>query len=82
VLLPDVNILVYAHREEAAGHDQHLRWLDALVNGDQAYAMTSVVVSGFLRVVTHPRVFDPPTPMAAALDFASSVREAPQCVPI
>jgi hypothetical protein len=39
-----------------------------------------VVLSGFLRVVTHPRVFSPPTPIARALEFAGAVREQPNAV--
>lgn len=82
MLLPDVNVLVYAHREDARDHAAHKRWLSALVNGDDAYAMTSVVLSGFLRVVTHPRVFSAPTPLRDALTFVRQLREPPQCVPV
>ena len=42
--------------------------------------MSDSVLSGFLRIVTHPRVFDPPSPLAAALEFAHQVRSQPHCV--
>jgi toxin-antitoxin system PIN domain toxin len=80
VRLIDVNVLVYAHRQDSPGHHAYRRWLEAVLASDQAYGMTDIVVSGFLRVVTHPRVFKTPSPMARALAFANQVRERPNCV--
>lgn len=82
MLLPDVNVLVYAHREDVAGHADHRKWLERLINGDEAYGLASVVLSGFLRVVTHPKVFVKPTPLADALAFATQLREPAHCVPV
>jgi hypothetical protein len=82
VLLPDVNVLVYAHREDASGHERYRAWLEEVVNGDEAYGMADLVLSGFLRIVTHPRIFNPPSATGAALAFASQVRGQPNCVPI
>ncbi len=42
--------------------------------------VSELVLSGFVRVVTHPRVFDPPDPVEAALDFAAAVRGQPAAV--
>ncbi len=42
--------------------------------------MSELVLSGFVRIVTHPRVFDPPTPLNAALAFAEALRTQPNCV--
>ena len=81
-MLPGVKVLVYAHREDAPNHIACRRWLEEIINGDQAYGLADIVLSGFFRVVTHPRVFDPPSEMALALSFASQVREQPNCVPI
>ena len=66
MLLLDVNVLVYAHREDAPDHKAFLDWLEALINSDQAYGMSDLVLSGFLRIVTHPRIFDPPSSIGAA----------------
>ena len=60
MLLPDVNVLVYAHREDAPDHTQYRAWLEDLLNSDQAYGMAELVLSGFLRIVTHSRIFNPP----------------------
>ena len=58
MILLDVNVLVYAHRRDIPDHPAYLRWLEALINSDQAYGMVDLVLSGFIRVVTHPRIFN------------------------
>jgi toxin-antitoxin system PIN domain toxin len=82
MLLPDVNVLVYAHRRDAADHRNYLEWLEQVVNGDEAYGLADLVLSGFLRVVTHPRVFNPPSSLDAALAFVAVLRSRPNCVPV
>lgn len=80
MILPDVNVLVYAHREDVPNHTAFHEWLEAVINSDQAYGIADMVLSGFLRVVTHPRVFDPPSSMEQALVFVKEVRNQPNCV--
>jgi toxin-antitoxin system PIN domain toxin len=82
MILPDVNVLVYAHRADAPNHLAYRAWLENLIGGDEAYGMADLVLSGFLRVVTHPRVFDPPSTLEQALAFVSDVRNQPNCVSI
>jgi toxin-antitoxin system PIN domain toxin len=82
MLLPDVNVLVYAHRGDAPDHARYAGWLDGVARGDAAFGLADLVLSGFLRVVTHPRVFDPPTPLADAMAFVEGLRARPNCVPI
>lgn len=82
MLLPDVNVLVYAHREDLPRHVEYRDWLADLVASPSSYGMADLVLSGFLRVVTHPRVFSTPTPLAVALRFAVGLRDRPNCVPI
>ncbi len=82
MFLVDVNILVYAHRTDAPMHAQYRDWLDEMINADAAYGMSDLVLSGFLRVVTHPRVFRDPTPLETALAFITEVRERPNCVAV
>ena len=80
MILPDVNVLVYAHRADAPKHAAYRRWLEDVINSDQAYGMTDIVLAGFLQIVTHPRIFDPPTDMATAVAFADQVRSQPNCI--
>lgn len=78
--LVDVNVLVYAFRADAPGHAAHRAWVESLVASDEAYAVSDHVLAGFLRVVTHPKVFRPPTPLASALAFAHAFREQANAV--
>ncbi|HUF83426.1 MAG TPA: type II toxin-antitoxin system VapC family toxin [Acidimicrobiia bacterium] len=80
--LVDVNVLVYSYRQEAARHDEYRSWLLDLVNGDEAFGLSELVLNGFIRVVTHPRVFDPPSPLEQAFEFADAIRSRPQSVPV
>ncbi len=80
MLLPDVNILVYAYREAAPDHHRFRDWLEELINSDQAYGMSDLVLSGFLRVATHPAVFIPPSPIDHALAFVEDLKGQPNCV--
>jgi toxin-antitoxin system PIN domain toxin len=78
--LLDVNVLVYAHREDAPDHKRFRAWLERLIASNEAYALTALVLSGFLRIVTHPAIFTPPSPMTTALNFVEEVRSQPNCV--
>lgn len=78
----DVNVLVYAHRPEAPRHAEYLEWLDSARTDDEPLGLSDVVLSGFVRIVTHPRVFRDPTPLADALEFATVMRAAPAAVTV
>jgi hypothetical protein len=71
MLLPDVNVLVYAFRTEDPRHAEYQAWLAALVNGPGAYAMSELVLSSFVRVVTHPRIFRHPDRVQKGRQFAA-----------
>ena len=62
----DTNILVYAHREESPWHDAATSALSGL-SGE--WAIPWPCVHEFLAIVTHPKIFDPPTPLATAMKF-------------
>lgn len=80
MVLPDVNVLVYAHREDTPHHVACREWLEVVMNGDAAYSISDLVLSGFVRVVTHPKIFKRPSSIGEALAFAEQVRGQPNCV--
>ncbi len=82
MLLIDVNILVLAYREDAPDHEVVRPWLENLLSSDNAFGVSSLVLSGFLRIVTHPGIFDPPSPFADALEFVEVLRSQPHYVPV
>jgi toxin-antitoxin system PIN domain toxin len=82
VILPDVNILVYAHRQDSPDHQRYKAWLEAMADADNGFGLADVVLSGFLRIVTNPKVFAYPTPLDTAILFAETLRALPNCLPI
>ena len=80
--LPDVNVLIYAHREDAPEHDRYAAWLMALTGAEEPFAVAENVLASFLRIVTNPRIFDPPTPMASAVAFCQRLVDWPRAVMI
>ena len=80
MILPDVNILVQAFREDSPRYPEFRPWLENLVNSESSFGLSVLVLSSFLRVVTHRRVFNPPTPLTDALRFVEALRSMPNCV--
>lgn len=76
----DTNILVYAHRDESPFHDAASRRLAELAEGIASWAVPWPCLHEFLSVVTHPRVFAPPTPLERALDQIEAWMESPSLV--
>ena len=50
-----------------------------LATGPEPFALCESVLHGFLRIVTNPRVFDPPSTTAEALRFLDALIERPGC---
>ena len=73
----DTNILVYAHREDSAWHQPALRAITTLAEDRGAWAIPWPCVHEFLAIVTHPKIYRPPTPLPAALDQVDAWLEAP-----
>lgn len=76
MILPDVNVLVYAYRVEAAQHDSCKRWLENVIAGADELALHDMVFSGFVRIVTNPRIVDPPATCPEALQFVDALTAA------
>jgi uncharacterized protein len=82
MILPDVNILIYAHREQAPDHVRYRDWLASTGEGPEPYGYSELVLSSFVRIVTNPRVFSQPTPLESALEFVDRLREPVNAVRI
>jgi toxin-antitoxin system PIN domain toxin len=77
---PDVNILVYAHRSELEQHLSCITWLEDKLNGNEQFAISELVLSGFLRLVTNNKIFKTPSPLDDALKFVDIIRKNKNCV--
>lgn len=82
MILPDVNVLVYAHHTQSADHEPYRAWWESTVNGEAAFGIADLVLSGFVRIVTHPKIFDTPLAIDDALAAAEAIRQRPNCVTI
>lgn len=74
--LVDVNVVVYAHRPDAPQHDEYRHWLETAASGPAPLAVSELVLSGFVRVVTHPKAFARPSAIELALEQADTLRDA------
>jgi toxin-antitoxin system PIN domain toxin len=74
VILPDVNVLIYAFYEHADRHQVYASWLNAVRSEEEELLLPDTVLLGFLRIVTSPRIYQDPAPMAAGLAFTSALR--------
>lgn len=79
MLMPDVNVLVYAHRQDEAWHEPYADWLRRAVDGPEPFALSVLVAVGFLRVVTSPRTYVDPTPLPVALAAIEQLAGHPRC---
>lgn len=73
----DTNLLVYAHREDSEWHSPAREHLVALANSGNAWAIAWSSVHEFLAIVTHPRIYDPPTPQKTAFEAIKAWQESP-----
>ena len=80
MFIPDVNVLVYAFRADSPRHREFRAWLEGVIASSEAFGLSELVLSGVLRVVTHPKVFNPPTPPQKAVAFVEALRAQPNAV--
>ena len=76
MILPDVNVIVYAYKREEELHASYADWLNDVAAGGEALALVDVVLTGFLRIVTNRRIYADPAPLNDALSFVTALRAA------
>lgn len=79
MILPDVNVLIYAHDTAAPQHSAYRTWLLDMVRSSATYGLSDLVLSGFLRIVTHPRILKTPLSSSDALNIAQDLRRRQNC---
>jgi uncharacterized protein len=82
VIAVDTNILVYAHREDSEWHAAALEKLTLLAEGKAAWTIPWPCIHEFLAIVTHPRIFSPPSPRSVAVAQVDSWLESPSLKPL
>jgi len=79
VILPDVNVLIYAFRADSARHSICKPWLDRVIQGDAQFAVAPLALSAVARIVTNPRIFKQPSSVEEAFAFCDSLLAQPHC---
>src|SRR6266699_3100760 len=79
MILPDVNVLLYAFRRDSTRHADYRRWLDETINGEAAYGIASQTLASLVRISTHPGIFVNPSHLNEALAFCQAVLQSPHC---
>lgn len=77
MILADVNLLVYAFDADSPHHTPYASWLEATLTSGEEFALLDAVLSGFVRIVTHPKIMPRPAPTNLALDFVDTLIDAP-----
>lgn len=77
MIVPDVNMLLYAEIDAFSQHDAARRWWEDLLNGERQVGITGVAMFGFLRIGTNRRVFDAPLAVADAIDRVQRWLDSP-----
>lgn len=67
MIVPDINLLLYAHITSFAHHASARRWWEETLSSGAPVGLTSPVVFGFLRIACNPRIFGPPLTVDQAL---------------
>jgi toxin-antitoxin system PIN domain toxin len=80
VIAVDTNLLVYAHRADSTWHERASARVAELAEGRAAWAIPWPCLHEFLAIVTHPRIYAPPTPRERALDQVDAWLESPTLI--
>jgi toxin-antitoxin system PIN domain toxin len=70
VILPDVNILLYAYDTDSPYHAEARHWWESVMRGTRPVGLPWISLLGFIRISTHQRIFNNPLPIAAAVGIA------------
>jgi toxin-antitoxin system PIN domain toxin len=79
LILPDVNVLLYAFRRDSKDHAGYRAWLEETVNDDSAFGMSTQVLSSVVRISTHPRIYKRPSALEEALEFSRALVAPVNC---
>jgi toxin-antitoxin system PIN domain toxin len=79
VILPDVNVLIYAFRKDSLRHDVCKPWLDKVVSSEPQFGLSPLTLSAVARITTNPRIFKEPSPITEVFAFCDNLLNQPHC---
>lgn len=80
MILPDVNVLIYAFRKDVPQHAICRPWLDGVVSGDARFGISPLALSAVVRIVTNARINAMPNATEEAFGFCNNLRNQPHCL--
>ena len=82
MILPDVNVLLYAFRQDSARHVDYHRWLEDTINADGAFGIAPQTLASLIRISTHSGIYVRPSQLSEAVAFSTALLRAPHCTVI
>jgi uncharacterized protein len=79
MMLPDVNVLIYAFRRGVPQHEVCRRWLDSVVGDEARFGISPLALAAVVRVTTNTRTYSPPSSIDSAFKFCDSLLAQPHC---
>lgn len=82
MVLFDINIYVYTHREDSPHHVLIKKYIEKILTENKPFGYSPLALSGFLRIVTHPKIFTPPTDLKTAIQFTEELIKLPNAIKV
>jgi toxin-antitoxin system PIN domain toxin len=79
MILPDVNVLIYAFRRDVSQHAVCRSWLDNIVTSDARFGVTALALGAVVRITTNPHSFKMPSALDEAFGFCEDLLSQPHC---
>lgn len=79
MILPDVNVLIYAFRADSSRHALCRAWLDGVIRGEARFGLSPMTLSAVVRIVSNSVAFADPNSVEEAFAFCEALREQPHC---
>ena len=79
MILPDVNILIYAFRADMTQHARIRLWLTAVVERDAAFGISPLTLSALVRITTNVKAFREPSALKECFEFCKALTSQPNC---
>jgi len=79
MILPDVNVLIYAFRREVPQHNVCRTWLNAVVLGQERFGVSPLSLAALVRITTNRRAYAQPSSVETAFGFCEDLLGQPHC---
>ena len=80
MIAPDVNVLLYAFREESDRHPAYRDWLESALAGAERIALFEPVLAAVVRIATHPAIYRTPAPRPVVESFLDACLVGPSAI--